>query len=86
MADTIATVRTKKDGVLYEVGDTIPDMGSLVCVSNENGIKQFEGFSEDAEKLPVTNLKTGSQALFYDTGIVKKFEEKSGSWTVLGGE
>ena len=87
MADTIATVRTKKDGVLYNVGDTIPDMGSLVCVSIEAGNrKYFEGLSKDKAKLPTTGLATGSQVVFYDTAEIDKFDAESSTWIVFGGQ
>lgn len=84
MADTIATVRTKYNGKIYEVGETIPDMGSLVIVDREGDRVYFEGVSADEDKLPTTDIGTGSQVFFYDTGVVKKFEAKSATWIEIG--
>lgn len=87
MADTIATVRTKKDGVLYNIGDTIPDMGSIVCVGIEAGNrKYFEGLSKDSAKLPTTGLATGSQVVWYDTAGIEKFDAESSEWIPFGGQ
>lgn len=86
MADTIATVRTKKDGVMYEIGDTIPDMGSIVCTSREGDLKSFAGLSKDASKLPTTHVATDSTAVFNDTAEIQKFDGESGTWKPFGGQ
>lgn len=61
MADSIATVRTKYNGKMYEVGETIPDLGSIICVSIEGQRYSFEGKAEDESKLP-TDVGAGSKA------------------------
>lgn len=84
MADVTATVRTVKDGHVYNIGDTIPDMGSIICVGWEGNIYSFEGANEsDHTKLP-TWVGASSQCLFYDTATVYKFDGTQ--WVVLGGE
>ena len=82
----IATVKTKKDGVVYKVGDEIPDMGSIVCTSREGDLKTFAGLSADEDKLPTTHVATDSTAVFNDTALIKKFDATSGTWVVFGGQ
>ena len=74
MADTIATVRTKFNGKIYEVGETIPDMGSLVLVERVGDRYSFEGKASDASKLP-DDVGAGSKATLTgnDGTIVKTF-------------
>lgn len=78
MADTTATVRTKFNGKVYEIGETIPDMGSLVLVEHVGNRYSFEGKVADASKLP-NDVGAGSKAtLTGNDGTIVK--------TYLGGE
>lgn len=85
MADRTATYNEVVDGEEYKVGDTIPDMGTLVCVAVENGNRRsYEGLSSDVGKLPhYETLETGSQAFFYDTAEVYKYEKTTDTWYKL---
>lgn len=78
MADTIATVRTKYNGKMYEIGETIPDLGSIVCVSVEGDRYSFECKAVDEAKLP-TDVGAGSKATI--TGSDGTYAK-----TFLGGE
>ena len=79
MADTIATVRTKFNGKIYEVGETIPDMGSLVCVERNGNVYAFEGKLADADKLPTDVGATSKATLTGSNGtIAKTFSD--GEW------
>lgn len=83
MADVTATVRTVKDGHVYNIGDTIPDMGSIFCVGWEGNVYSFEGkLHSDVSKLP-TWVGAGSQCLFYDNASFYKFDGTS--WGEVGG-
>ena len=48
VVDTI----TEYDGQTYFPGDTLPDLGSLRCVSEESGKRSYEGLLSDQAKLP----------------------------------
>lgn len=77
-----ATENIKIDGVLYEVGEEIWDLGSLEC-TNANGMKRdYQGFSKDLDKLP-HYVDSGSTALFLDTGDVYVYHKKSDAWVKL---
>lgn len=78
MADTIATVRTKFNGKMYEIGETIPDMGSIVCVERNGNVCAFEGLLADAGKLPTDVGATSKATLTGSNGTIAK--------TFLGGE
>ena len=73
------------DGQTYYPGDTIPDLGSLVCVSADGNKRDYEGLLADASKLP-HYVDTGSSALLYDgTGNteVYEFHRPSDKWYKL---
>lgn len=75
-----ATYRQKIDGLVVNVGDDIPEMGSLRFVSGGHGeIAEIEGNVADVSKLP-TDVKQGSQAYFVDTQAVYKFDEANEQW------
>lgn len=78
MADSIATVRTKFNGKMYEIGETIPDMGSIVCVEQNGNVCSFEGLLADAGKLPTDVGATSKATLTGSNGTIAK--------TFLGGE
>ena len=74
-----ATHRQVIDGQVYNVGDDLPEYGSLRFVALENGIATIEGNIADVGKLP-TWVKQGSQAYFVDTQEVYKFDEANSQW------
>lgn len=75
-----ATYRQKIDGKIINVGDDIPEMGSLKFVSGGHGeIAEIEGNVADVSKLP-TDVKQGSQAYFVDTQTLYKFDETNEQW------
>lgn len=75
-----ATYRQKIDGKIFNVGEDIPEMGSLKFVSGGHGqIAEIEGNIGDLSKLP-TDVKQGSQAYFVDTQAVYKFDEANKQW------
>lgn len=75
-----ATYRQRIDGKVYEVGDTLPELGSLIFVSGGYGeIAEIEGNSADVSKLP-TDVKQGSSAYMIDTQDVYKFDETNKQW------
>lgn len=74
---------TEYDGQTYFPGDTLPDLGSLRCVSEESGKRSYEGLLSDQAKLP-TYVSDGSSALLYDgVGTTKVFHFLNGVWYEL---
>ena len=53
------------DGQTYYPGDTIPDLGSIVCVEAVGNKRDYEGLLSDVSKLP-HYVETGSSALLFD--------------------
>lgn len=79
VVDTI----TEYDGQTYFPGDTLPDLGSLRCVSEESGKRSYEGLLSDQAKLP-TYVSDGSSALLYDgSGNTKVLHFLNGIWYEL---
>lgn len=77
-----ATYRQVIDGEVYEVGDTLPEMGSLkVLENNLSKVIYVEGLKADADKLP-TWAADGSKALFTDTGEL--YTKTNGTWGEMG--
>lgn len=80
---SIAKGITVYDGQTYQPGEEIPDLGSLVCVSVQNGKRCYEGKVVDQSKLP-TYVDDGSSALLYDgAGTTKVFHFLDGQWYEL---
>lgn len=72
------------DGQLITAGETIPDLGSFICIEVNGNIRKYEGLSFDVGKLPhYNNLGTGSSALCLDTGELYKYEKTSDIWYKL---
>lgn len=72
MATTDKTVVV--DGQIYYPGDTIPDLGSIVCVEAVGNKRDYEGLLSDVSKLP-HYVDSGSSALLYDgTGNTEVYE------------
>ena len=75
-----ATYRQKIDGKVFNIGDDLPELGSLKFVSGGYGqIAEIEGNIADVSKLP-TEVKQGSQAYFVDTQALYKFDETNEQW------
>ena len=71
------------DGQVYYPGDTIPDLGSLVCVDADGNRRSYEGKVADQSKLP-TYVDDGSSALLYDgAGTTKVLHFLNGQWHEL---
>lgn len=62
---TVADKTMVVDGQTYYPGDTIPDLGSLVCVEAVGNKRSYEGLLTDVSKLP-HYVETGSSALLFD--------------------
>lgn len=71
------------DGQTYNSGDTLPDLGSLVCVDADGNRRSYEGLISDQSKLP-TYVDDGSSALLYDgAGTTKVLHFLGGTWYEL---
>ncbi|MCR4803683.1 MAG: hypothetical protein K5895_11905 [Lachnospiraceae bacterium] len=71
------------DGYKYNAGDTLPDLGSWVCVktSATGNIRQYAGLSTDIDKLPVyDDLGENSSAFCEDTSDVLFYSATSKQW------
>lgn len=68
-----------RDGQVYQPGEEVPDMGSIVCTSFSGNIRNYEGLQKDLGKLPVY-VETGSSCLMLDTGRFYKFEKTTKKW------
>lgn len=40
------------DGIKYNPGDELPDLGSWVCTDAKGMVRDYEGLSKDVSKLP----------------------------------
>lgn len=79
-----ATYKQKIDGKYFNIGDDLPELGSLRFVTGGYGqIAEIEGNIADVSKLP-TDVKQGSQAYFLDTQDVYKFDDSQTEWVKQG--
>lgn len=81
VADKVMVV----DGQTYYPGDELPDLGSLVCVSSDGNMRDYEGLLSDALKLP-HYVESGSSALLYDgqgNTEVYEFHKPTNTWYKL---
>lgn len=69
----------KQDGQYYRSGENVPDMGSIVCVSTNGNVRNYEGLSKDVDKLP-HYVGTGSSFMATDTSDIYKFEKTKNEW------
>lgn len=69
----------KQDGQYYRSGENVPDMGSIVCVSTNGNVRNYEGLSKDVDKLPYY-VGTGSSFMATDTADIYKFEKTKNEW------
>ena len=75
-----ATYKQKIDGKYFNIGDDLPELGSLRFVTGGYGqIAEIEGNIADVSKLP-TDVKQGSSAYFVDTGELYKVDETNEEW------
>ena len=80
---SVAQTVTIIDGQTYNSGDTLPDLGSIVCVSHEGNKRNYEGLLSDVSKLP-TYVDSGSSALLYDgAGNTEVYHFINGQWYKL---
>lgn len=71
------------DGVEYNKGDEIWDLGSFVAVEARGMMRSYEGLSKDApNKLP-HYVSSGSSAFCLDTGDMYKFHEQTDTWYLI---
>lgn len=74
------------DGKYYSAGQEYPDLGSLVCVSNNHELREYEGLAKDSDKLPTgsieayRDLKTGSSFMAIDSDLFMKYDAESCQW------
>lgn len=75
------------DGILYKAGEEIPDLGSITCVDSFKNVRNYQGLSADASKLPRANdkyteavLGTGSSCLMVDTADFYKYQRSTDTW------
>ena len=81
----IADKTTVIDGQTYKSGDELPDLGSLVCVSSDGNMRDYEGLLSDVSKLP-HYVESGSSALLYDgqgNTEVYEFQKPTNTWYKL---
>lgn len=75
-----ATHRMVIDHKIINVGDDIPELGSIKFTAGGYGEKaELELNSADVSKLP-TEVKQGSSAYVVDTGDLYKFDETNEEW------
>lgn len=80
VADRTVTV----DGQIYNIGEEIPDLGSLECISAIGNQREYRGLSADADKLPTyDDLATGSSCLMLDTSDYYEFLRSNKTWYKL---
>jgi len=77
-----ATERTVYDGVVYDVGDEIPDLGSWECTAAKGMQRDYEGLSKDVSKLPHYVLG-GSSVLCLDTSELYEYHKPTDTWYKL---
>lgn len=70
-----------QDDMVYPEGEA-PDLGSIVAISNVNGVREYRLLSGDISKLNsvVTYCRSGSTAYVVDTGAVYMFHQSSKTW------
>lgn len=78
-----ATYRTIQDGQVYEAGEVIPYMGSIVCTKIRSGgrVMEYTFLSEDFIYLPkYDSLESGSKAYATDTDATYIYDASTKSW------
>lgn len=73
--------RVIQDGQMYNPGEDVPDMGSLVATNVNGNIRDYAGLSSDFAKLPkYDNLGTGSSFFTTDTSELYQYEATTKTW------
>ena len=76
----VATKPIIIDGISYDVGDTLPDFGSIVVTAKTaDGKRRYEGVSSDLDKLPIY-CASGSVFFELDTGKTYRFHAPTKKW------
>lgn len=72
-----------QDGVLYQPGQEIPDLGHWERTeTDDHGRAHYEGISKELDLLP-HYVPHGSKAVCVDTGDVYTFHKKLDKWFIL---
>lgn len=71
-----------QDGIWYNPGEEIPDLGNWTCVKIEGRRHFYEGISTETDLLP-TYVEHGSRAVCLDTSEVYTFHAKLKKWFKL---
>lgn len=78
------------DGMLYEAGEEVPDLGTIKATDVKGNERSYEGYSTDLDKLKYAttlpqydDLATGSSVLLQDTSEVYKYEATTREWSRL---
>lgn len=70
------------DGIFYNVGDEIWDLGSFVAVDSNGMQRDYEGLSKDISKLP-HYVESGSSAFCLDTSEIYEYHKPTDTWYKL---
>ena len=71
-----------QDGVWYNPGEEIPDLGNWVRVHHDGAKRYYEGVSTEIDVLP-TYVEHGSRAVCLDTSEIYTFHGKLKKWFKL---
>lgn len=76
-----------QDGLTYESGEDVPDLGSMVCTSSNGNVRNYEGLLEDVPKLmsasltdKYNDLETGSSITCSDVPDIYKYTKDTRTW------
>lgn len=72
------------DGQKWATEADVPDLGSLECTSYEGTVRNYQGMSIDADKLP-HYVGEGSSCLMLDTADLWMYHKKTDTWLKVGG-
>lgn len=67
------------DGQLYESGQEIWDLGSLICTDVDGGKRHYQGLSSDVSKLP-HYVASGSTCFMLDNNSMYRFHKPTDTW------
>lgn len=77
------TYRLIQDGQVYEAGEVVPNMGSIVCtkVRNNGALRTYTFLSKDFILLPkYDSLQSGSTAVATDTDTTYIYDSSDKVW------
>lgn len=52
------------DGIKYNPGDELADLGSWVCTDSKGMVRDYEGLSKDVAKLPLPTVNDDGVLIF----------------------